>query len=129
MLTRPYRYLRMHMVLVGLGALPFVVWRFSTRNIWPDVSVAAYLLTAVLFLTLLNGYPGHGSRWYWKLVTVMVIVHIVVLSLFVLGTFTIVAAGIKPPTAMFFGLVIVILAVESWVALRVIRMFLERTPV
>jgi hypothetical protein len=118
----------MHMVLVGLGALPFVAWRFSTRNIWPDVSVAAYLLTAFLFLTLLNGYPGRRSRWYWKLVTIMVIVHIVVLSMFVLGTFTIVGTGIKPPTAMFFGLVIVILAVESWVALRLIRLFLERTP-
>jgi hypothetical protein len=118
----------MHMVLIGLGALPFVVWRFSTRNIWPDVSVAAYLLTAFLFLTLLNGYPGRRSRWYWKVVTIMVIVHLVVLSMFVFGAFTIVATGIKPPTAMFFGLVIVILAVESWVSLRLIRMFLERTP-
>jgi hypothetical protein len=118
----------MHMVLVGLGAVPFVVWRFGTRNIWPDVSVAAYLLTAFLFLTLLNGYPGLRSRWCWKLVSIMVIVHLVVLSMFVLGTFTIVSKGIKPPTAIFFGLVIVILAVESWVALRLVRMFLERTP-
>lgn len=116
------------MVLVGLGALPFVAWRFGTRNIWPDVSVAAYLLTAFLFLTLLNGYPGRSSHWYWKLVTIMVIVHLAVLLLFVLGAFTIAATGIKPPTAMFFGLVIVIMAVESWVALRLIRMFLERTP-
>jgi len=116
------------MVLVGLGALPFVVWRFGTRNIWPDVSVAAYLLTAFLFLTLLNGYPGLRSRWYWKLVSIMVIVHLVVLSMFVLGAFTIVSKGIKPPTAIFFGLVIVILAVESWVALRLVRMFLERAP-
>jgi hypothetical protein len=85
-------------------------------------------LTAFLFLTLLNGYPGLRSRWCWKLVSIMVIVHLVVLSMFVLGTFTIVSKGIKPPTAIFFGLVIVILAVESWVALRLVRMFLERTP-
>jgi len=111
------------MVLIGLGALPFVVWRFATRNIWPDVSVAGYLLTAFLFLTLLNGYPGAKSRWYWKLVTIMVIVHLVVLSMFVLGAFTIVDTAIKPPTALFFGLVIVILVAESWLALRLIRVF------
>lgn len=116
------------MVFIGLGALPFVVWRFGTRNIWPDVSIATYLLTAFLFLTLLNGYPGRRTGWYWKFVTIMIFAHLIVLSTFVIGAFAIVGTGIKPPTAILFGLVIVILAVESRVALRLIRMFLETTP-
>ena len=75
----PYLYRRLHMVFVGLGALPFVIWRFRSYTIWPDASVAAYLLTAWLLLTLMIGYPGPGNRWYWKPVAFMVMLHTAVL--------------------------------------------------
>lgn len=114
------------MVLIGLGALPFLIWSFASRAIWPEVFVAAYLLTAFVFLTLMIGYPGPGSRWYWRLVAIMVTIHVVVLSMFALGALTIVTTGIKPPTMMFFGLVISIMTAEAWVALRLIQKFSQK---
>lgn len=122
-----YLYRRMHMAFVGIGALPFVIWRFRSNSIWPDASVAAYLLTAWLILTLMNGYPGPGSRWYWKPVVLMAILHLGVLSVLTMGAVAIVSTGMKPPTVMFFGLVTLALVMESWVALRLIERFLSRT--
>lgn len=122
-----YRYRTIHMVYVGLGALPFVIWRFRSHSIWPDVFVAAYLLTAWLFLTLMIGYPGAGNRWYWKPVAVMFGFHSVLLSMLTMGAVAVLDTGIKPPTALLFTLVILLLAMESWIALRVIERFLERT--
>jgi hypothetical protein len=114
------------MVLIALGALPFIIWKFRSHEMWPDISVSAYLLTACLVLTLINGYPGRGSGWYLKLVAFMVMLHIAVLSSFILGALAMVAAGIKPPTAMFFGFVTFVLVIESWVALRLIERFLTK---
>src|ERR1700726_3228022 len=101
-----YRYRAMHMVFVGIGAVPFVIWRFASHSVWPDASVAAYLLTALLLLTLWNGYPGPGSAWYWKPVALMILLHTVVLTTLSIGALTIVNTGIRPPTAMFFSVVV-----------------------
>jgi hypothetical protein len=122
--THGYRYRSSHMVLIGVGAVPFVIWEFRSRGMWPEFSVSAYLLTAFLILTLINGYPGPGSRWYWKPVAIMTTVHFALLSVFLSGALAIVARGMKPPAAMFFSVVIAVLALESWAALRVIAMFL-----
>lgn len=121
-----YRYRSKHMLLIGVGVIPFVIWGLRSHSIWPETSVAVYLLTACLALTLMIGYPGPRSRWFWKLVIVMVILHTAVLSGLVLGAFSIIATGIKPPAALFFTLVISVLGMESWVALRLIKRFLTK---
>lgn len=111
----------------GFGpTLPFVIWRFRSHTIWPEASVAAYLLTAWLLLTLMIGYPGPGNRWYWKPVAVMVILHTAVLSGLTIGAVAIIHTGVKPPIAMFFGLLVVVLAMESWIAMRLFANFLNK---
>jgi hypothetical protein len=114
------------MALVAAGALPFVIWDLRTHSIWPEFSIGIYLLTAGLVFTLLIGYPGSQCDWFRRLVTIMVLVHIALVSTFVAAAFGIVAAGVRPPVAMFFGVVIAAMAVESWIALRLISKFLAK---
>jgi len=118
-----FQYRRIHMAYIAAGAIPFVVWRFLSTTVWPDASIAAYLLTAWLFLTLLIGYPGPRRRWYWKPVMLMVALHILLLLALIIGARAVVESGVRPPTAMFFSLVIAALAGESWIALRLIERF------
>ena len=85
-----YRYRRMHMALVGFGALPFVIWSFRTRSVWPEFATAAYLVTAALALTLLIGYPGPRSGWYWKVFGWTLVLHAAVLSMLAAGALAVV---------------------------------------
>jgi hypothetical protein len=54
----------------------------------------------------------------------MTIVHVTLLSLLVLGALAVITTGVRPPTAMLFGLVVLLTAVEAWAALRLIERFL-----
>lgn len=119
-----YRYRRMHMALVGFGALPFVIWSFRTRSVWPEFATAAYLVTAALALTLLIGYPGPRSGWYWKVFGWTLVLHAAVLSMLAAGALAVVTTGVKPPVVTLFGLAILAMAGESWVALRLIAGFM-----
>jgi hypothetical protein len=59
-------------------------------------------------------------------VALMVILHIALLSALGVGALAIVGKGVKPPTAMFFGFVIVAMYVEGWGILRLLERFLNR---
>ena len=56
----------------------------------------------------------------------MLVAHAAVFSVLAAGAFAVVATGVKPPVAMLFGLAILAMAGESWVALRLIAGFLAR---
>jgi len=115
-----------HMVLVVIGVIPFFIWRFYSHSIWPEFFAAAYLLTGVFALSVLIGYPGPDSRWFWKPVSLLCLLHCVFLAAFTFGAFTIDVTGIKPPTAMLFSLVITTMGVESVVWIRLMNKFLSR---
>jgi hypothetical protein len=120
---RPTGYRRLYTVLIGLGAIPFVIWRFRSRGVWPDFSVAVYLMTAYTVLMLVIEYPGPGNRWYWKPVVLSTGLNGMLVFGLGMGAFVISITGMKPPTVMFFGLVAVIMALQSWLRLRLFIAF------
>ena len=119
-----YEYRTLHMVVIGLGVLPFLIWGLLSRSLWPETDAAAYLLTAWLVLTLAIGYPGTESRWHWKPVALMAVLHFIILTALVEGTLAMTRGGFKPPAVMYFGAVAFVLMAESWLALYVIERFL-----
>ena len=66
-------------VLAILGGLPFV---FAHAR-WAPTALVVYTLTVVLFGILLSGeYPPFASRWFWKSMTPIVLIH----ALLAIGT-------------------------------------------
>jgi uncharacterized membrane protein len=90
---------------IGLGAIPFIIWRLQAHNRWPDFFLAAYLLTAYNIALLIINYPGKGNRWYWRVVLAAAAVNCTVVALFFLAGIALVAMGIKSPTGILFAAV------------------------
>lgn len=124
---RQLDYRSSHSVLIVLGAMPFVIWRFRVASIWPDYFVIVYFLTAYLVLGLRVGYPGPKNHWYWKAILASAVLHCVVLLALTMGVLAIVASGIKPPTLMLFGLSAVILLIQSQARVRFFQVFSPKT--
>jgi len=89
-------------ILLFLGSVPFIIWKFRSRSVWPDMSVVSYLMTGIVFLWVKIAYPGPGNVWYWKSVLGVTTLHCIVISLLVAVAVLIDITGVKPPTAMFF---------------------------
>jgi hypothetical protein len=116
-------YRPLHTVLIALGAVPIIVWKFYWRSIWVDFVFITYVLTAYTIVLLILDYPGRESPWYWKPVLVLLILHAVVIAAFAFAAFAIQVTGIKPPTAMFIGIALPAAFVESWVWIRLMDRF------
>jgi len=75
---------------------------------------------------LIISYPGSGNRWYRKVIVAAILLHGVVLLAFALGALALIAAGIKAPTLMFFGLIGAALALEWRSRLRLFELFMDK---
>ena len=122
-LRTSYRWLH---IVIWLGAVPFLAWMLYSRSAWSDFCVAAYVLTAYLVAMLIISYPGSGNRWYRKVIVAAILLHGVVLLAFALGALALIAAGIKAPTLMFFGLIGAALALEWRSRLRLFELFMDK---
>jgi hypothetical protein len=94
----PYRWVH---IGIWLGAAPILIWRFAARGVWPDFSLAAYLLTAYTVAAFIVMYPGPGTSWFWKLVLAASIVHGVLLGALGIGATVLIKAKTKMPTMYF----------------------------
>jgi hypothetical protein len=106
------------LILFLCGAAPF----FFLNASWANAALMAYLLTAVLFGLLLPAdYPPIGTRWFWKAMIPIAVLHLAI----VLG---LVAVNVEIPAINRLPRIVVgfvgIVAVLEWrVALRLIETF------
>lgn len=65
------------LVLFVCGGLPFLF----LHNQWANSALMAYSLTAGLFgILLLGEYPPYGTRWFWKAIFAVVLLHSAILA-------------------------------------------------
>ena len=113
-------------VLICCGAAILVMWRIYAHkhSIWPDFFLQAYLLTGGLFGILLIGdYPPVGSRWYWKSMLPIFVLHTAVVFGLLGLTVQMAPLNLQLPTRMIYGFVGAAVVVEWWISLRVIELF------
>jgi hypothetical protein len=118
------RYRTRHTIIMLTGAVPFIIWSFRTRSIWPEFFLAAYLLSGVFVLSVLIGYPGPGNSWFWTPFLIFSALHCGILGVFTLGTLAIVFTGVRPPTAMLFSFLLTAMGIEALAWTRLMQRFL-----
>jgi hypothetical protein len=109
-------------VLVICGGVPLMGWRLYTGALMSDLLLKAYVLTAPLFGWLLAGdYPPVGTRWFWKAMVPVFLMHSAVLYGLVQMTLYFADSGVKLPARMVWGLLAAAVIFEYFVSLRIIR--------
>jgi hypothetical protein len=97
-------------------------WSLYSGALMPDLLLKAYVLTALLFGWLLAGdYPPVGTRWFWKAMVPLFLMHSAVLYGFVQMTLYFPYSGAKLPTRMVWGFLGAAVFFEYRVSLRIIR--------
>src|SRR5262249_25307194 len=117
-------YRTRHTLIMLIGAVPFIIWSFQSRSIWPEFFLAAYLLTGVFVLSVLIGYPGPGNSWFWIPLLIFLALHCAILGVFTFGAFAIALTRIKPPTAMLFGSLLSAMGLEALIWTRLMQRWL-----
>jgi hypothetical protein len=113
---------RLLSVLVIGGGVPLMGWMLYSGALMPDLLLKAYVLTALLFGWLLAGdYPPVGTRWFWKALVPLFLMHSAVLYGLVQMTLYFAGSGVILPTRMVWGFLGSALFVEYLVSLRIIR--------
>jgi hypothetical protein len=118
------RYRTRHTIIMLTGTVPFIIWSFQTRSIWPEFFLAVYLLSGVFVFSVLIGYPGSGNSWFWIPFLIFSALHCVILGVFTLGALAIVLTGVRPPTAMLFGFLLTAMGIEALIWTRLMQRFL-----
>ena len=64
--------------LILCGAVPFF---FFLNTSWAHAAMLGYVLTAMFFgLLLVGDYPPLGTRWFWKAMIPIVVIHVAVIA-------------------------------------------------
>ena len=109
---------KIRLILVLCGAAPF----FFLNTSWANAALMAYLLTAVLFGLLLPAdYPAIHTTWFWKAMTPIAVLHLVVVIGLIALNFEIPAINRLPRILV--GFVGIVAVLEWRVALRLIQIF------
>ena len=109
--------------VIGGGVL-LLNWRFYSGALTPDLVLKAYALTVPLFGWLLAAdYPPLASRWFWKAMVPVFLIHSVVLYGTVDATVYFANTGVKLPVRMVWSFIPVAVAFEYFLSLRLIRAF------
>ena len=104
------------LVLIGCIGLPFLFFQAA----WARLTLEGYLLTALLFGALLvPEYPPVGTRWFWKAMLPIAIMHSVIV--FGLVMLSLQVPEINRLPRMVFGFLSVILVAEWRLSLRIIE--------
>jgi Zn-dependent protease len=97
-------------------------WRLYSGALMPDLLLKAYVLTARLFGWLLAGdYPPISTRWFWKAMVPVFLMHSAVLYGLVQMTLYFSDSGVKLPTRMVWSFLGAAVIFEYLVSLRIIR--------
>jgi hypothetical protein len=108
-------------VLIGCLGLPLLFF----PGTWARLTLEAYFLTAFLFGALLvPEYPPVGTRWFWKAILPIAVMHSAVVFGLVMLSLEIPEINRLP--RMVFGFLAVILVAEWRLALRIIETFEPR---
>ncbi len=106
------------------GGVLLLSWRLYSGALIPDLVLKAYALTAPLFAWLLAGdYPPVASRWFWKVMVPVFLMHSVVLYGMIEATEYVANFGVKLPVRMVWSFIPVAVIFEYFVSLRLIRAF------
>jgi hypothetical protein len=116
-------YRTFYTILIAIGTIPFFVWRFKSKTIWPELSLGVYVLTAYQVLMSFLDYPGAGNKWYWKAVVAATALHCLVVSAIGAAGLAISMEGIRPPTGVLFTLITAALGMQAWARVRFFVMF------
>ena len=108
-------------VLIGCIGLPLLFF----QGAWARLTLEGYLLTALLFGALLvPEYPPAGTRWFWKAMLPIAIIHLAVV--FGLVTLSLEVPEINRLPRMVFGFLSVTLVAEWRLSLLIIETFEPR---
>lgn|ERR1700687_2381020 len=109
---------KIRLILFLCGAAPFFFLNVS----WANAALMTYLVTAGLFGLLLPGdYPPIETRWFWKAMTAIAILHLVVIVGLIALNVEIPAINRLPRILL--GFVGIVAVLEWRVALRLIGTF------
>jgi len=108
----------LRIVLVVSGGVPLLFVHAS----WATTALIGYSLTAVLFGILLIGeYPPLGSRWFWKAMIPIIIIHSAIVFGLVLLNLEIPEMNRLPRVV--YGFLGIVVAVEWYFSLHIVEAF------
>ena len=112
----PNRY-TIRLVLFVCGGLPFF---FSLDTSWARPALIGYAMTAGLFGVLLaDEYPPVGTKWFWKAMTPIAVLHSALIFGLVSLNLTVPAMNKLP--RMLYGFLGIIGVFEWWLSVRIIQ--------
>jgi len=104
------------LVLILCGAVPFLL--FLNSN-WAHAALLGYMLTACLFgLLLVPEYPPLGTRWFWKSMIPIFVLHAAVIGALVWLNLSVPEMNRMP--RMLYGYAGFVLVVEWQLAKRIV---------
>jgi hypothetical protein len=111
-------------ILVVCGGVFPLVWRLYSSALGPDLLLKIYVFTVPLFGWMLaSEYPPLASRWFWKAMIPILVMHSVALYGLVQATLYFGDIGVKLPTRMAWSCVTAAIFLEYGISLRIIRAF------